>query len=221
MRQLRCFIGFINPMFTNMTSKEQLKLIMPNAPDHNIERLCQPLNDTMDKFLINTPQRICCFLAQIAHESGQLNYLHELWGPTSIQLFYERDFDHAWPPTKDDPRNNSAYSLGNDEVGDGERFKGRGLIEVTGKKNYQITSKGLGVDFVKNPELLEGPVYATMSAGLFWMNNRINVMADSGDFDGVSDLVNFGHKTYRVGDTIGYAERLTFYERAKQVICPA
>lgn len=201
-----------------MVTKEQLKSIMPQSLDANVERMCQPLNDTMDKFLINTPQRVCCFLAQIAHESMQMNRTRELWGPISWQLLYERDFNHAWPPTKDDPRNNSAYSLGNDEAGDGERYMGRGLIEVTGKKNYRLTSKGLGIDFVKSPELLEGPVYACMASGLFWMNQRINVLADQGDFDGVSDLVNFGHKTHRIGDSVGYAERLAFYEAAKSVI---
>lgn len=199
-----------------MITKDILHAIMPLS--HHIDQFCDPLNEAMEKYQIDTVQRQAMFLAQIAHECAELNMTREGWGPTQWQVLYERDFNHAWPPTKTDHRNDSAYSLGNDAIGDGHRYLGRGCIQTTGKKNYALVSKEFGMDFVKSPELLEGPVFATMSAAWFWFSHNLNAVADSGDFDGVSDIINLGHKTQRVGDSMGYAERLAYYEKAKQVL---
>lgn len=201
-----------------MLTKEDIKSIMPNVLQVNLDKFCEPLNDAMQKYEINTIQRQGMFVAQVAHECGQFEYVRELWGPTPWQVLYERDFNHVWPPTKIDHRNNSAYSLGNDHVGDGYKFLGRGCIQNTGRKNALLASKEFGVDFITDPQLLEGPVFATLSAAWFWASRGLNQVADSGDFDGVSDIVNLGHKTIKIGDSIGYAERLEFYERAKKTL---
>lgn len=199
-------------------TKEQLGSMLPNATQANLERFIVPLIDAMDKYGITSPLRICAFMAQVSVETGGLNYMHELWGPTPEQTLYERDFGHAWPPTPEDRRNESAWSLGNSEVGDGRKFRGHGIFQITGRANHQYVSKELGVDFVSNPELLEGPVYACASAGHFWMTHDINRFADIPDFDGCCDMVNRGHKTRAVGDANDYQKRLTAYNLAKKVL---
>jgi putative chitinase len=94
-------------------------------------------------------------LAQIGHESGSLAHLKEIWGPTDQQRRYE-------------PPSNLAARLGNDTLGDGFRFRGRGLIQITGRSNYEQVGAGLGVDLIRQPELLEEPDYAVASACWWW-----------------------------------------------------
>ena len=102
----------------------------------------------MREFDINTPLRQAAFLAQVGHESGGLHWLVELWGPTLAQRHYE---------DRDD--------LGNTIPGDGLRFRGRGLLQTTGRSNYLRTGKALGVDLIANPEKLAEPELASRSAG--------------------------------------------------------
>lgn len=162
-----------------------------------IEPFVVPLDAAMQQFEINTPLRAAAFLANIAHESGRYRYLREIWGPTPAQLRYEGRKD-----------------LGNTHAGDGFKYRGRGLIQVTGRFNYTRTSKALfGDDHVllDNPELLERPEYATLSAAEFWASNGINAVADTANFDAVCDKVNIGRITAKVGDSNGYAERLVMF----------
>lgn len=140
-----------------MITREKLKACMPNATDANIDKFLQPLIDTMVKYDINTGARMAAFLAQIAHESGSLRYVREL---ASGEAYEGRT------------------SLGNIEKGDGKRFKGRGLIQLTGRTNYKLISIAFGVDFLANPQLLEEPNYAALSAGWFWNSRKLNELAD-------------------------------------------
>ncbi len=172
-----------------MISKSDLQTIMPNATASKLEMFISPINDTLVKYDINTPIRIQSFLAQIAHESGQLLYTRELAS------------GRAYEGRKD---------LGNIMPGDGVRFKGRGLIQITGRSNYELLSHDLGIDFITNPELLEGPVYATDSAGWFWKRNNLNKIADSGDFQKLTRRIN--------GGINGIEERQKFFNLAKEVI---
>lgn len=172
----------------NLT-KDDLKTIMPLASAGSLDRFCEPINSTLTKYLINTPARIAAFLAQIAHESGQLIYTREL----ASGLAYEGRKD-----------------LGNTQPGDGKKFKGRGLIQITGRHNYEILSMVLGIDFIANPELLEGAVYATESAGWFWQTKGLNEIADRGDFRLITKRINGGYN--------GLPEREEFYERAKKIL---
>src|SRR6478736_7421705 len=100
----------------NLT-KDDLKRIMPLASASALDRFCEPINSTLPKYLINTPTRIAAFLAQIAHESGQFRYVKELAS------------GEAYEGRKD---------LGNTQPGDGKKFKGRGLIQITGRNNYEL-----------------------------------------------------------------------------------
>lgn len=168
------------------------------------------LNSAMWNAAIVTPERIRAFLAQIGHESGRLQYVREIWGPTSQQLKYERDSGAAWPPTKQDQRNKVAYSLGNVEQGDGHRFMGRGLIQVTGRTNYEMLSDSLDLDLVASPALLERPETACLSASQFWFDNDLNQYADECNLDAITRRIN--------GGQIGRADRWALYERAMQII---
>ena len=151
------------------------------------------LEDAMHEFEINTPERQAAFLAQIAHESGHLRWLVEIWGPTAAQARYEMRYD-----------------LGNVKPGDGHRFRGRGLIQLTGRGNYERAGKALGVDLIANPELLGEPALACRSAGWFWREHGCNELADAGQFERITRRIN--------GGLNGYTERLGLWAKAKEVL---
>lgn len=153
-----------------------------------------PLIDrVMQEFEINTKQRQAMFLAQIGHESGGLKWTREIWGPTPAQSRYEGRAD-----------------LGNTQAGDGSKFRGRGLLQVTGRANYKRVGDALGVDLVEYPELLEQPDLAAKSAAYFWSSHGLNEIADAGDFEKVTRRIN--------GGLNGYAERLALYKKATEAI---
>ena len=108
-----------------------------------------------------------------------LAYSREIWGPTSQQLRY-------------DPPSNLAQRLGNTRAGDGRKYMGRGLIQVTGRFNYKQMSDVLGEDFIGKPELLEQPTYAALSAGVFWDTRGCNALADAGRFEKLTRTINGG-----------------------------
>jgi putative chitinase len=171
-----------------MISLDQIKQILPLS-GRRAGTFCQPLNDAMVEFDINTPARQASFIAQVGHESGQFIYVRELASGA------------AYEGRKD---------LGNVEPGDGERFRGRGLIQVTGRTNYDACGHALGLDLLANPELLELPVNAARSAAWFWRAHGLNELADAGDQRAVCKRVNGGYN--------GLAERLAFFEVAQGVL---
>lgn len=159
---------------------------------------------TIDRYAIgDTLPRLSAWLANIGHESARLHYVREIWAPAQCpwQAGYEGRAD-----------------LGNNQVGDGHRFMGRGLIQITGRANYRACGAALGLPLEDDPDLLEQPEYAAASAGWFWQANGLNRYADIGDFDGVCDLINRGRKTEREGDANGYADRLDLYRMALKVL---
>ena len=160
--------------------------------DRAIEWL-EPIESAMAEFEINTPQRQAAFLAQIGHESGGLHWTTELWGPTLAQSHYEGRAD-----------------LGNVNPGDGFKFRGRGLIQTTGRDNFKRTGEALGVDLLAEPELLSLPDLAARSAGWFWKAHGLNELADVGDFMRITRRIN--------GGTNGMDDRLALYEVAKEVL---
>jgi putative chitinase len=133
---------------------------------NRLREFAPAVNQTLDKYQINTPLRIAHFLAQIMHESGGFQYVKEIWGPNDWQVDYEGRED-----------------LGNTQPGDGKRFMGRGLIQLTGRANYKEFSKAMGVDFIAKPELVEQPPYAVLVAGWYWNSRDINQSADTDDND--------------------------------------
>lgn len=147
----------------------------------------------MAEFGIDTPARQSAFLAQIGHESGGLRYTTEIWGPTPAQARYEGRKD-----------------LGNVRPGDGSRFRGRGLIQTTGRDNYNATGRALGIDLLANPELLAKPVWAARSAGWYWQSRKLNALADTKDFLALTKRIN--------GGTNGLDDRLALYAAAQAVL---
>lgn len=147
------------------------------------ELYAQPLWDACARFSIITRERMAAFLGQLAHESGSLRFAAEIWGPTEAQQRYEGRQD-----------------LGNVHKGDGQRYKGRGLIQVTGRRNYQRARDGLRAeladmvpDFEVQPELLAEPTWACWSAAHWWARNGCNELADADDVIGIGRCVNRGN----------------------------
>ena len=174
-----------------MITLDQLRSIIPFAGTRAATFLA-PLNAAMAEFGINTTARQTAFLAQIAHESGSLRYVREI----ASGVAYEGRED-----------------LGNTEPGDGERFRGRGLIQITGRANMAECSVALYGDpmtLIDHPEFLELPVQACRSAAWFWESRGLNDLADKGAFERITRRIN--------GRLKGLADRLEFYERAKKVL---
>lgn len=178
-------------------NKEQLKIAMPHATVKNLERAWLPLDQAMAKFQINNPARQQMFIAQLAHESGELRYTREL-------------ADGKAYDTRTDLGNTPAID------GDGELTKGRGYIQITGTTNYIAVGKALGVDFMKFPAKLEEPYYAAMSAGWFWFSRGLNEVADvntEAAFLRVSIKIN--GKNRKTGLPNHWLERLAYWNLAK------
>ncbi|WP_446718051.1 glycoside hydrolase family 19 protein [Cupriavidus sp. OTU4054] len=145
------------------------------------------------EYSITTPARQAAWIAQVGHESGGFIYTRELWGPTSAQQRYEGRAD-----------------LGNTQPGDGKRYMGRGLIQITGRANYRACGAALGIDLEANPTLLQGDALAARSAGWFWQMKNLNALADAGDFVTLTRRIN--------GGTNGLADRQQRWERAKRAL---
>ncbi len=180
-----------------MITNNQLKQIYPFSTESNREKYLPYLNEFMLEYGIDTKERIAAFLAQIGHESGQLFYSEEIASGKA----YEGRRD-----------------LGNTEKGDGVKFKGRGLIQITGRANYQkLTNemRGLpmGIDFTEEPDLLKKPQYATKSACWWWNNRKLNELADNDseeNFKRITRIINGGYN--------GYTDRYKIWKRAKQML---
>lgn len=171
-----------------MISLEELKAIMPYAGPR-AEIFLEPLNAAMMEFDITGPVRQAAFLAQIAHESGSLKYVKEIASGEAYE---------------------GCQDLGNTETGDGVKYKGRGLVQITGRANYRECSDALGMDLLDNPDLLCTPENAARSAAWFWSSRGLNDLADKGDFKLITKKINGGYN--------GYQDRLSYYERAQQVL---
>jgi putative chitinase len=167
----------------------------------------EPLLETFEKYEINTPKRQACFIGQCMHESGgfkqlkeNLNYSAKGLVATWPSRFPNEECaeEYARKPEK---IANKVYSgrMGNTEDGDGAKYIGRGLIQLTGKDNYKAVTEALGMDLVANPQLLEEPRYAALSAGWFWNKKGLNALADANDIETMTKRIN--------GGSIGIADR--------------
>ena len=161
-----------------------------------------PLEETFAKYDISTSQRQSSFIGQCAHESGNFRILEENLNYSAARLMA------VWPsrfPSLDvaeqyanNPEKlaNKIYSgrmgNGNEESGEGYAYRGRGLIQMTGKEAYANCGSGLGMDFLSNPDLLSTPEYACLSAGWFWGKRGLNVLADSKDYETMTKRINGG-----------------------------
>jgi putative chitinase len=167
----------------------------------------EPLLETFEKYEINTPKRQACFIGQCMHESGGFKFLREnlnysakglvaTWPSRFPNEEYADEFAR-----KPERIANKVYSgrMGNTEDGDGAKYIGRGLIQLTGKDNYKAVTEALGIDLVANPQLLEEPRYAALSAGWFWNKKGLNALADANDIETMTKRIN--------GGSIGIADR--------------
>ena len=173
-------------------TSQQLLQILPNA-GRQAGVFVPVLNAAMGKYGIVTKRRIAAFIAQVGHESGQLRFVREIWGPTAQQAGYEGRVD-----------------LGNTVPGDGSKYRGRGLIQITGRANNAACGEALGLDLINQPTLLEQPQYAAMSAAWFWSTRGLNTLADQGEFVKITRRIN--------GGLNGLADRQALYEKALKVL---
>lgn len=162
-------------------------------PFNRAKRWADPLSAAMELYDIGTPVRQAAFLAQVGHESGRLVYVKELWGPTDAQKRYEGRKD-----------------LGNTQAGDGFRYRGRGLIQITGRANYSTAADALNEPLIDFPEILEQPDIAALSAAWFWNSHGLNALADAGDFEKITRRIN--------GGLNGFGDRLDLWKSAKATL---
>lgn len=201
-----------------MISKEQLSQIMPRASAESLERYYQPLNEAMEKFHIDNPKKVAMFLAQLAHESDSFRFSSENlnYSAQGLMKTWPRIFPtleianlYARKPEKIASRAyGNRMGNGSESTADGWKFRGRGLIGITGRTNYEACGKGIGADLLNHPELLEGPEYATASAAWFW--NKYVDGIDPEDIEKVTRKIN--------GGLIGLDSRKAFWEVAKRVV---
>ena len=179
-------------------TRQQLLQILPNA-GKQAGVFASALHLAMEKYQINTRLRMAAFIAQVGHESGQFRYVRELGGDQYLSKY------DTGPLAK---------RLGNtpEADGDGQRYRGRGLIQITGRDNYLACSKALFGDdrLLRTPELLEQAEWACKSAAWFWNSRNLNALADAGSFETITRRIN--------GGLNGLAERLAFYTTALKVL---
>jgi putative chitinase len=156
-------------------------LVAAGIHQDKIDAFLAPLNAACNQFDIVTPQRVCAFLAQVAWESDDFKYTSEIWGPTAQQQRYDGRTD-----------------LGNSTPGDGYKYRGRGLIQITGRANYSEVSTalyGTPQKLLYQPELLEQTDAACLSAAWWWFRHGLNELADVGDFVAITKRINGGTAT--------------------------
>jgi putative chitinase len=198
-----------------MVTTEQIKKLF--GIDN--EELITALNDTLDKYDINTPIRIQHFLAQVGHESGHLKVFRENLNYSSSGLLrvFPKYFSstqatsYARQPQKIASRvYANRLGNGNEASQEGWKYKGRGVIQITGKYNYQLISDDLDIDFINEPELLETLPYSILSAGWYWDRTELNKWADKDDVLTITKKIN--------GGTNGLQDRKEILAKAKTII---
>jgi predicted chitinase len=183
------------PAFT--ITDAQLKAIMPALHDDKRAEYLPHIVEAMLAAEVNTAKRAAAFLAQIAHESAELKFMAELWGPTEQQKKYE-------------PHTDLSKTLGNTEPGDGFKYRGRGPIQITGRANYKKFSELLGVDLLSEPDLAEKAEHAFRVACAFWQTHGLNELADAENFKEITHRIN--------GGFTGLADRERYYAAALKAL---
>lgn len=207
-----------------LIDEHQLLLILPDA--RAVAGVFLPaLDAAMGDFGIDTPLRMAAFIAQVGHESAQLTRCVEslTYSAQRLAIVWPRRFRSAdGSPTalarevayQPERIANLVYAgrngNGDEASGDGWRFRGRGLLQVTGRSNYCSVGEGLAQPFVARPQLLAEPRWACRSAAWWWQRNGLNELADGARFEEITRRINGG-----VG---GLDERVRFWRRAQEVL---
>ena len=204
-----------------MVTIEQLQQL--GASSFNSQKYIDGINETLDQFEINTPARICQFLAQCFHESGNLatitenlNYsaqrLMQVWPARYPNITIANQFAHN--PQAIANKNYGGRG-GNNNDQDGWLFSGKGLIQLTFKSTYKKCGDAIGVDLISNPEALLDPRFASLSAGWFWNQGSgidLNTLADLDSDDGFNNI------TKRINGALGNIEqRRVLWSEAKDI----
>lgn len=179
-----------------------------------------PLDMAFMKYDINTPQRKAAFIGQCAHESNNFKTLEENlnYKPETLMKVWPSRFPDIASAMKyaHDPIKlaNKVYANrmgnGSEESGEGSKYHGRGLVQLTGKENYERCGEAIGVDLVNKPGLLVEPINAALSAGWFWNKKGLNALADAGDFETMTKRIN--------GGLLGLDDRKAKIAKALQVL---
>jgi predicted chitinase len=177
------------PSAEYIKAEQLIQIAGSNAPSDRLRQLAPSLNEVLNYYQINTPLRICHFIAQVAHESACFKAMEE----------YASGADYEG---RDD--------LGNTQPGDGVRFKGRGLMQLTGRANYGRFSKAMNQDFIAQPQLVAQSPWAVWMAGWYWDDHQLNKYADRDDLEQVTRIVNGGQN--------GLEDRRHYLQKAKSVL---
>jgi putative chitinase len=197
---------------------EQLNDFFEDTNEDIIEKYVEPLNEVMEFYEINTPQRISMFLAQVGHESGGLRTIKEnlMYSADRLKVIFPKYFrgvdpsGYARNPQKIANRVYASRMGNGDEAsGDGYRYCGRGLIQLTGKSNYAAFASDMNMSLEEATAWLDDPEGAAWSAGWFWDSRELNQWADKGDVVTVTKKIN--------GGTIGLKDRQEHYEAALEI----
>lgn len=204
-------------------TEQELHEVMPHAGDL-VAVFAGPINETCERFGITNMHRQAAWLAEIAEESGELRHLDEQLhykDPKRVQALFRK---HLLGLSLDDVKgymNEPALFAsriyanrngnGDEASGDGYRYRGGGLPQLTFKDNYRMCGAALGVDLLSSPDLVRtDPRYATLAAGWFWKSRGLNALADAGDIDAISDKWN--------GGSNGRQEREAYYATCVRVL---
>jgi putative chitinase len=203
--------------FTFNFTQEQLKEMIPRNP--YVSQWYEAISSILPEYEINTPQRVAAFLAQCAHESGGFVFLKEnlnYKAPSLRKVFSKYFQDDATAiayANKPEKIANRVYANrmgnGDESSGDGWRYCGRGLIQLTGKDNYTFFAASLDIPVEEASEYLQTFEGAVQSACFFWEQNSLNKWADSGDILTLTKRIN--------GGTIGLEDRIKHYEHALHI----
>ncbi len=167
----------------------ELKQLMPRLSNAKAVAYIPFINSAMVEGDMLTPARQAAFLAQLAHESGELKYMEEIASGADYE---------------------GRRSLGNTKPGDGKRFKGRGPLQLTGRANYTAASAAFGIDLINHPELAAEPELGFRIATWFWRTKGLNRLADAGKFERITQIINGGKN--------GRASRNDYYESARRIL---
>lgn len=206
---------------TTMITLNLLQQLCPKTKTAMLQQYVDSLNDVVDYYDISkTTERTACFLAQIIHESGGFTAVRENlnYGAAGLMTTFKKYFptielakEYERQPAR---IANRVYANrmdnGPESSGDGWKFRGRGLIQITGRYNYTQFSKGLKVSLDECVEYMETPEGAVSSAGWFWDNNELNKYCDKNDFIGLTKRIN--------GGTNGLEDRKHHYELALKLL---
>lgn len=209
----------------SLITSEQLQRLAGITPKL-AQRWYPSIHETLQLFAINTPRRMAAFIAHLGHESADFTCVIESFNYSiaGLAVFGDRLSvaqretlgrqlgENVLPVERQRAIANLVYGsrLGNKAPGDGWKYRGRGLIQITGLDNYLRCSRALGIDLITSPELLESEQYAAQSAGWFWTVNLCNELADISDMVGMTRRINGGKN--------GLEDRLARYKVACSVL---